>query len=798
MLKRFWTVLLIALVISIPAWSQENNQSGRERVISGRTVERIKKNITAPLSLSHIFFVSNKGIMVAKASSLEDGSFKAVVPIGKYKVRIENLGHKGVSLDLDVLKGDVDLGEIVLEKGEELTASTIQSKALVHRSATRITYDVFRDPDKSKINMSKMIARIPGLKIDSSTGTLVFNGSHIKKIKVDDNDNGLINAERQYPMDFITAHYMHKVILVMPGDSEYGNEETFLLIDLEMDLPWGVASEQCLEASSHNVYKPYVDAVVNNPFMGVGVHYQYSFDRKPTLTSGSETEMLLNSSDVAKVEGVSSSWNRQYSHDLKTNLFRDFFHNKVHFNAEIGTSFSSGKSFSESINKKYSIDNSIIEETSTVSHGCTTSPFRLNGSVSLSGFVGKAPDNNSRRKLPVWSIVYTYLDKRSEARNDYSSALQEALTGNSEHRLSALVHKSGIKWHSMRLNYGLNGGCYLRHYENSTSMESSTVGLDYDQKVLFFNSTISADAFRNKLSFRLRLNAEELVNEGTFINDMVESPLDYSAFSVIPSVSVAYLLKRNRFSVGYSQKVLRPNVNQLNPYADYSNPYSIRTGNPDLKDSKINNVSFSFAPEIPVKWMPSLSMSSQYSFSDDNIESVTKTNDDGVSVSSFYNSGHMSSFSVGFFAMQSLTKNISADVGYNYFWNEYRLASGKNNSFRTYHVNASVMMHGKPFDLLVGYMLLPRDISSQTSNAYFDSKLNITLSRYFEKPHIGISVRADDLLYDQGRRKSVIKDENFIRTSYIDNLGRTFTFRVYWRFGAFKNVKSVGVEAYDM
>lgn len=788
----------MVLVIILPARSQENNPSVKERVIIGRTVERVKKNSTVPLSLSHVFFVSNKGSIVAKVSSIEDGSFKAVVPIGKYKVRIENLGHKGVALDLDVLKGDVDLGEIVLEKGEELTASTIQSKALVHRSATRITYDVYRDPDKSKINMSKMIVRIPGLKIDSSTGTLVFNGSHIKKIKVDDNDNGLINAGRQYPMEFITAHYMHKVVVVLPGDSEYGNDDPLLLIDLEMDLPWGVASEQSLETSSYNVNKPYVDAVINNPFMGVGVRYEYTFDRKPTLTDGSETEMLSNESDVARVESVSSCWNRQYSHNLRTNLFRGFLHDKIHFNAEISTFFSRSTSFSESENKKYSSDNSIIEEISTVSHGNSTSPFRLNGACSLYGSFGKSLDGSRRKKLSIWSLAYSFSDHKTEARNDYSSSFQDALTGNSEHRLSGVVSKSGIKWRTMSFNCGLSGGCYLRHYENSTSMESSTVGLDYDQKVFYFYSLLSGKLIQNKLSFRLRLNAEELINEGKFINNLIESPLDYRAFSVIPSVSVSYSLKRNEFRLGYNQKVFRPNVNQLNPYTDYSNPYSLRTGNPDLKDSKVNIVSFSFSPCFSAKWMPSLSLTSTYFFSNDRIESVTKTNDDGVSVSSYYNSGHNSSFSIGVEATKTLMKRFLSTLAYNYRLNEYRLPSGLFNSFRTHDARAKVMMQGKPFDLSVQYVLVPRNISTQTSNAYFDSNLSVSLSRYFEKPHIGISLNAEDLLYEKGHRKSVIKDNNFIRTNYIDNLGRAFIFRVYWRFGAFKNVKSVEVEAYDM
>lgn len=37
-----------------------------------------------------------------------------------------------------------------------------------------------------------------------------------------------------------------------------------------------------------------------------------------------------------------------------------------------------------------------------------------------------------------------------------------------------------------------------------------------------------------------------------------------------------------------------------------------------------------------------------------------------------------------------------------------------------------------------------------------------------------------------------------ILSHYIERLGRSYTFRVYWRFGKFRQTQSVDVKAYDM
>ena len=69
---------------------------------------------------------------------------------------------------------------------------------------------------------------------------------------------------------------------------------------------------------------------------------------------------------------------------------------------------------------------------------------------------------------------------------------------------------------------------------------------------------------------------------------------------------------------------------------------------------------------------------------------------------------------------------------------------------------------------------------------------------YFKKIHLGTSVSVTDALHGGGRKESVIHDVNFIQRNYVERRGRMLNFKVYWRFGRFKNAETVEVSAYDM
>ena len=278
----------------------KNPESGK-RHVKGRILEEGRKKET-PLALCKIHVTHVTGEKAARTITLEDGIFNFDVNDGAYKVLVENTGHKSKVLDLNVIGKDVDLGNIYLEIGEEIASAGIESKSLINRKGTRITYDVSKDPDASKINMTEMISRIPELRMAASNGKLKFENENISKILIDNAESGLINERRQYPMEFIKADHMRQVEVVLPGDIEYNNDKPILLISLSKALPYGFASNIEMTSTTKNRHNPSADMVINTPLIGIGLGYDYSYDRAPALKDESVREMTDPAGQIGRIE----------------------------------------------------------------------------------------------------------------------------------------------------------------------------------------------------------------------------------------------------------------------------------------------------------------------------------------------------------------------------------------------------------------------------------------------------------------------------------------------------------------
>jgi hypothetical protein len=86
---------------------------------------------------------------------------------------------------------------------------------------------------------------------------------------------------------------------------------------------------------------------------------------------------------------------------------------------------------------------------------------------------------------------------------------------------------------------------------------------------------------------------EQTIIDADFIS--TDSKVKQNYFNLIPSVSINRKLKNNAgINFGYTQRIQRPGIWQLNPFVDRSNPSYERTGNPDLRPAYVNDLQLSF------------------------------------------------------------------------------------------------------------------------------------------------------------------------------------------------------------
>lgn len=727
------------------------------------------------------------GQQVRRTITLDDGIFRLTVKDGSYSVLFTNTGHRSVTDSVEVSGKDVDMGEIFMEIGEEIDGAGISAAPLLTRTGDRYIYDVSRDPDKDKISMTEMMTRIPQLRTASKDGKLEFNNEKVAEIRIDDTENGMISVSRQYPMEFIKAGYMKTIELVMPDSQEYHNEHPILLITLARPLPYGFAGNIEGQANTKNAYSPAVDLVANTPIIGVGVSYEYGYSGEPALTNKTTREMT----DGTVMESQSVRSNKSHSHNMGMNIFRGFLNDRIKFNASLSGSFANASSFSEST------VNNVPSVTST---GTSQSPFRLNGAVRLSGSFGPETVRSNMRKHQ-WSLGYSYRDsyRSSETEHVYPSysAIQSSYNDEREHRLQATLKLRDIVRKPFTASLYLQGGWFGRKYDNSSAYDGLPDGMDYRQDVAFLEMAALGSIVRN-LSYTLQLNGEYIDNSGSFINGTDISPLDYKDFNIVPSVGLSWRIRRHTLSASYYRSVRRPAMSQLNPYEDVSDPYNIRKGNPHLKGENTDSYSLNWSLSPNLKWMNMFSLGISYSDAKNRISPVVTTDADGIATRTYYNIGEISSINARLRASLYPVKSLNIYLTLSYSYNRSVLPSGSVNSYSRPVGMMSFSWSPKWFELSGAISVRPTLNSVQTRSLVMEPDAEISISRYFSKPHLGISIGVTDLFHSGGVQRSTISYDNFVQYNYRERRGRTFNFRIYWRFGKFRQPESVEVKAYDM
>jgi hypothetical protein len=120
----------------------------------------------------------------------------------------------------------------------------------------------------------------------------------------------------------------------------------------------------------------------------------------------------------------------------------------------------------------------------------------------------------------------------------------------------------------------------------------------YQNKTMFNRLGTTVRYSFNGLNISAGLGVQQIEMNGKFAINQTDT--DFSRVSrkfdnFIPNVSINYDLKKNRYvRAGYNVSVNEPNVRDLQPIVDNSNPLYIRVGNPQLSPSTTHSVNLNY------------------------------------------------------------------------------------------------------------------------------------------------------------------------------------------------------------
>jgi outer membrane receptor protein involved in Fe transport len=301
---------------------------------------------------------------------------------------------------------------------------------------------------------------------------------------------------------------------------------------------------------------------------------------------------------------------------------------------------------------------------------------------------------------------------------------------------------------------------------------------EFDQKVLGAYGTGAYEGDKWGVKAGLRLENTDL---NTFlINTDRSNKQNYT--NLFPSFHASYkLTERMSFQAGYSRRIFRPRMWDLNPFFNIRNNFSIRTGNPDLLPEFTDSYEIT---GIYILNKVSMNMGVYHRYTTDVVEQVT-TFENNVSTSVPLNIGTNRATGIEFNAKYTPAKwlTLNGDFNYNYF-----------NRQGTFEARSFDFDAGQWSSRLMAKLKLPAEIDMEIAGNYRSgfqtfqgevsgnlfADLGVRKKIMKGKTILNLSVR--DIFFSRFR-ESETNQAGFYLYNYHQRGGRYVTFGISYGFG---------------
>jgi len=220
-------------------------------------------------------------------------------------------------------------------------------------------------------------------------------------------------------------------------------------------------------------------------------------------------------------------------------------------------------------------------------------------------------------------------------------------------------------------------------YRKNTSVYTSDT-FDYNQNSWITDLNLNNDftykeqiyalygIYTGKLSnfgYQLGVRVEQTITKGELIA-LTNETFDRKYLDVFPNINLSQKLNSSsEVQLSYSRRINRPRGRFMNPFTDYSDPYNLRSGNPDLKPEYIDSYELSFAQYLP---NTVITPSIFYRKTNDMINRTVELIDSNTTLSTFSNDAKGDAYGVELVVTSSPFKWLNFNGNVSYFKNDVK------------------------------------------------------------------------------------------------------------------------------
>ncbi|WP_461453623.1 outer membrane beta-barrel family protein [Mucilaginibacter sp.] len=719
----------------------------------------------------------------------DDGTFELKALTGKsYKLVLAFVGYKSKVLALKGNNKLFDFGKIMLQTSSNQLKDVVITavKPLMTQEVDRISYNVAADPESKSVTALDMMRKVPLLTVDANDN-IQLKGSGNYKILINGKESALLAKNPSDVLRSMPGTNIVKIEVITTPPAKYDAEGLAGIINIittkNIDEGYNVG----VNIRDNTAWGPGINlngTVKQGKFGFSG--YAGTGIRNKTVTPYSSTEDFFTNQSVLTQSGL-NSWNGNYkyangdfSYEIDTlNLLTA----SIDFETDKDGQATNGLTktmIGDSLTQRY------YENNASNSH---YKAFDASVNYQL-GF------KRSKDQLLTLSYKYSYSPNTQSTSNDFREIYNYPQANYNQY------NNAGTREHTIQVDYAqpmskalsmeAGGKAILRNdfsdfqsdTLNNTSNEyildpSQTDNFTYHQNIYSLYNSYQLKLAKWTAKAGLRL--EETTIGADFSS--VDTTLKTNYRNLIPSVSIQRsLTSTSSFNFGFTERIQRPNIYELNPFVNRSNPQFITEGNPDLKP-ELNHV---FELNYSQFSKGSINLGLSYSFSNNSIQNVSNLTGDNVTYSTYENLGSNKSLGLNVNTNYPITTKLSINIngllnyvmlkgfydgsldkntGYvgNMFTSiSYKFDDGYRISTNTGYFSGNVNLQGKSSYFIFNSYVFSKDLLNKNANISFVA--NNPWSKFWNA-------------------SSYTSTPDFYQQMNNENTYRTFAIRISYKFG---------------
>ena len=624
-----------------------------------------------PLEYATVVLLENESDKLLAGTTTEaDGSFSLQADQSDFYVEVSFIGYASTTIkSLEVVNGRVALGNIVL-KDDSQTLSEVVVRAEKSQTEFKLDKRVFnvgKDLSSTGASVLEVLNNVPSVNVNIE-GDISLRGSTGVQILINGKPS-VIASEQGNALGTITAEMIDRIEVITNPSAKYDAEGTSGIINI--------------------VIKKEERKGVNGSFtINTGTPHNHSFG----LSLNRRTEKFNLFSQVGvgyrELPSDNENLNRNLSNNTSIASYGTDYRNENFYNVILGTDYHIDRFnvITLSGNFAYEIEDQPSLTTFTLTDG-------VNNQVSQ-----WSREETTHATNPKWQYELQY---KRDFKDDEDHQLLFSALGNffgkdqsSEFVEQAITEDARLTNQEISTNFKESEYTFKLDYTKPVSEEFTvetgaqyvindvsndysvddfidgewinnpnlTNLFDYNQKVFgaYGTAAYEGDVWGLKLGLRMEhtdlntlLVTTGQANRQNFIN-------------LFPSAHTSYKISEQvSLQAGYSRRIFRPRLWDLNPFFNIRNNFNIRTGNPDLMPEYTDSYEIT---SIYVTKKASFNVGIYYRYTNDVVERIS-TFENNVTTFKPINVGTNRSTGVEFNTKYTPDKWITlmGDFNFNYF-----------------------------------------------------------------------------------------------------------------------------------